>query len=83
MNAFIQVNNILPPLQSAYRKSHSTETTVTAVINDLLLELDNDKCCLMFMLDLSAAFDTVDHSLLIKDLIEIGLGTNITEWFKS
>ena len=83
MNAFIQVNNILPPMQSAYRKSHSTETTVTAVINDLLLELDNDKCCLMFMLDLSAAFDTVDHSLLIKDLIEIGLGTNITEWFKS
>ena len=83
LNKFLDENNILPSNQSAYQKFHSTESTVTGVLDDLLLEVDKSKICLVFMLDLSAAFDTVDHDLLLQDLSEIGLGVQTTEWFKS
>ena len=83
LNSFIHEQNILPSTQSAYRKLHSTESTVTTVLDDLLLELDKGKCCLVFMLDLSAAFDTVDHSMLIEDLKDIGIGSEVRDWFSS
>ena len=55
-----------PPLQSAYREHHSTETAIVKIMNDILLSLDKDMCVLLVMLDLSAVFDTVDHKLLFN-----------------
>ena len=83
LNKFLYDQKILPDMQSAYRELHSTETTVCAVIDDLLLNLDKGKCSILFLLDLSAAFDTVDHDALLQDLKNIGLGTNIVAWFSS
>ena len=64
----------LPECQSAYRSFHSTETSITAVICDAIQMLDEKKSGILMLLDLSAAFDTVVHSLLIEDLQEIGIG---------
>ena len=52
--------------QSAYRVDHSTETTVLSVVNNLLLSSDERKVSLIALLDLSAAFDTLDHSILLQ-----------------
>ena len=52
-------------LQSAYRCYHSTEIALMKISNNLLLEADNQKVILMGFLDLSAAFDTVDHCILL------------------
>ena len=54
--------------QSAYRKFHSVETTLLKIHNDLLLSLENKKVSALVLLDMSAAFDTVDHSLLLSRL---------------
>ena len=51
--------------QSAYRKNHSTETALVRVTNDIKLSLDNKKGTLLVLLDLSAAFDTIDHRILL------------------
>jgi hypothetical protein len=59
-------NKIGERLQSAYKCKHSTETALTKVFDELLLNLDNKNCVFLCLLDLSAAFDTVDHGLLIK-----------------
>ena len=54
---------LYPLLQSAYRKSHSTETALIKVQNDILMNMDHQQVTLLVLLDLSAAFDTIDHQV--------------------
>ena len=54
--------------QSVYRQFHSMETALTAVVNDILIALDQRKATFLVLLDLSATFDMVDHSILLKRL---------------
>ena len=53
------LNNLLSPLQSAYRPNHSTETALLKIFNGILTALDNNKISILTLLDLSAAFDTI------------------------
>lgn len=61
IQAFLDNNGSMTKMQSIYRRFHSTETAVTKVFNDLLLGQMSALC----LLDLTAAFDTVDHELLL------------------
>ena len=54
--------------QSAYKKHHSTETTLLNVKSDLLMNMDNQHVTLLVLLDLSAVFDTVSHDILLDRL---------------
>jgi hypothetical protein len=54
------------PLQSAYRAFHSTETAMTRVVNDLLVNVDSGSPSLLLSLDISAAFDTLNHERLLQ-----------------
>ena len=56
--------------QSAYKNSHSTETALVRVQNDILCAIDNNESTILLLLDSSAAFDTVDHSLLLSRLLD-------------
>ena len=78
-------NNLVTPMQSAYKKHHSTETLLVRIVNDLLIASDEKKSTVVLLLDLSAAFDTVDHQKLLSILYnEIGIcGMNVLKWFKS
>jgi len=55
----------MPHSQSAYCQYHSTETAVTYVYSDMLLAADNGQVTALCLLDLMAAFDTVNHRLLM------------------
>ena len=77
-------NNLFPQLQSAYRSHHSTETALLKVKNDLLMNMDKGHVSLFVLLDLSAAFDTVDHKILLKTLqMKLGVCCSALSWFKS
>ena len=65
---YLKTNSLLPDLQSAFRAHHSTETAVLKVMSDILLALDFGNLALLTLLDLSAAFDSVDHATLIQRL---------------
>ena len=71
--------------QSAYRQHHSTETALLRVCNDILRSLDSPGGeAILVLLDLTAAFDTIDHSLLLERLQRrFGLGGNVIKWFAS
>jgi hypothetical protein len=60
--------NMQEPLQSAYRKLHSTETALLRVSNDVRVALDHKEGTLVVLLDLSSAFDTIDHRILLSRL---------------
>ena len=59
---------LLPSRQSAYRARHSTETAIIAVHDEIVKAIDAGEVCALVLLDLSAAFDTVDHSTLLQVL---------------
>ena len=61
-------NHLLDTLQSAYKKAHSTEIALLRVQNDILTSTDQKRGTFLILLDLSAAFDTVDHDLLLSFL---------------
>ena len=70
--------------QSAYKQYHGTETALLRVNSDILISLDNGKITALILLDLSAAFDTVDHSILISRLHDyLGVQDLALDWCKS
>ncbi len=56
------------PFQSAYKSCHSTETALRYVQSDIYTAMDGQKVTALTLLDLSAAFDTIDHSILLDRL---------------
>ena len=76
-------NNLHEPFQSAYTNKYSTETALL-ISNDILRSLDNGKGLYMVLLDLSAAFDTIDHTVCLSRLQEdYGVTGGVAEWMQS
>ena len=80
---YMVTNDIFDVFQSAYRPAHSCETALVRIQNDILVSLDNRKSVILVLLVLSAAFDTVDHPLLLDQLYRIGIRGNAHRWMKS
>ena len=77
-------NSMFDPLQSAYRDKHYTETALIKVQNDILSALKAGSSAILLKLDLSAAFDTIDHDMLLSRLCNVyGITGNALDWFRS
>jgi hypothetical protein len=77
-------HDLLEPFQSAYKVHHSTETALLRVVNDLMTSCDEGRVSLLSLLDLSAAFDTLDHGILLRRLQKtFGLTETVLRWFHS
>ena len=67
VHAHLSEHDLYPLLQSAYRRArgHSTETALLKIYNDILMAMNRQEVVLLVLLDLRAAFDTVEHSVLL------------------
>ena len=66
-------NNILYSRQFGFQNGHSTDDVVVQLLDQILESLENNKCTLGVLIDLSKAFDTVDYSILLKKLKLYGI----------
>ena len=84
LTTYLIENKLMPVFQSAYRQNHSTETAVLQILSDVYDAADTGMVTLLAMLDLSAAFDTVDHQTLLQRLsCSYGLGGVVLGWIES
>ena len=84
LDGYLTVNKLYDPLQSAYRKLCSTETALVKVKNDIMVHLDQGNRVALLLLDMSAAFDTLNHSTLLNRFNEeFGIIGKPLKWFES
>ena len=84
LQSFLISHNIHETLQSGFKPAHSTETALLKVFNDLILTADSGSPAILVLLDLSAAFDTVDHRILLSRLEhQVGITGTALSWFTS
>ena len=84
LTSHININKLDNPHQSAYKPGHSTETALLSIKNEVHLSLARGEPTALVLLDLSAAFDTIDHSSLLRYLKSwFGLGGTVLKWFAS
>lgn len=79
ISEYVSNQNIIPPIQSGFRSSHSTATALIHIADDILHNTDEDKLTCLVLLDFSKAFDTLDHNLLCKKLLFFGFDEHSTE----
>ena len=84
LSTFRANNNLIDVFHSAYRAHHSVEPALLNVHNDLLQAMKCGKITLLVLLDLSAAFDTVDHSILLSRMNSyFGIRSVALDWCSS
>ena len=84
LHEYLRQHQLYEPMQSAYRPAHSVESALLKVYNDTLVAIDSGKEVALILLDLSAAFDTIDHRLIIQRLqSRYGISGVALDWFRS
>lgn len=80
---YLERNDILPTLQSGFRRHHSTATALVSVLDDVLHAQDDGKVTIMVLLDFSRAFDAINIGLLLAKLRFYGFEEAVVSWFAS
>ena len=84
LSTYLVENNLFPKFQSGFRKFHSTESALLRVMSDICSAIDKGHVALLSLLDVSAAFDTVDHAILLERLsTSCGLAGPACSWIGS
>ena len=83
LNEYLDTESLHCPVQSGYRPRHSCETLLVRMTDDILHEIEQGKVVTLILLDLSAAFDTIDHKILVKKLLaDFGITGKAKSWFE-
>ena len=82
LSNFLEDNNLLSPQQFGFRKSHSTVHPLTLFVNQISNALNNKNHAIAIFCDIKKAFDTVNHSILLKKLFNMGIRGTELLWFQ-
>src|SRR6218665_1722960 len=81
---YLEANNLIPAIQPGFRKGHSAETLLLRLLSDIYGAIDHSQLTLLALFDVGAAFDTVDHGILLERLrISFGVTGAFLCWLES
>ena len=84
LEEYLTANELYPKFQSAYRKGHSCETALLKIVTDIQECIAQKKMVALIALDLSSAFDTIDHNILLHKLErDYGISGSVLKWMRS
>lgn len=83
LTTYLENENILPVVQSGFRKRHGTDTALAHVIDDIITATDTGKVSALVLLDFSRAFDCISTELLIAKMSCYGVSRGVCDWFRS
>ncbi|KAF7239030.1 Potassium voltage-gated channel subfamily H member 6 [Varanus komodoensis] len=83
LQALLDETDYLDPFQSSFRPGNGTEPALVALYDDLCRERDRGSVSLLVLLDLSAAFNSINHGILLERLVGLGVGGTALQWFRS
>ena len=83
MMEFFENNNILSEYQFGFRKNHSTIDSIATLVDNILHSVNDGKVTLAAFIDFKKAFDTVNHNILLKKLLYMGIRGPILYWIKN
>ena len=83
LTSHLHLNNLVYLLQSGFRPQHSTQTLLLHCTDSWYKALDRKQFVGVIFLDISKAFDTVNHDLLLAKLSHLGLSPSTVTWFRS
>ena len=81
--SFFNSNNLISSKQVGFCPKLSTTSALTGFADEFLLHMESGELCGAVFLDLTKAFDTVDHDILLSKLSAIGVSFSTPQWFKS
>ena len=82
LSSYLEENKLLWNMQFGYRTKRSTEGAITLFLDNIRKEVDTGKLVGVVFFDLSKAFDSIDHEILLKKLRSLGTSGDATEWFR-
>ena len=83
LSSFLSINNIIVPSQYGFRENHSTIDAISELVGNVLRGFDGNAMTLTVMLDISKAFDTLNHRILLDKLAHYGIRGIALSWFGS
>ena len=83
LHSYLTANNLFDVYQSGFRANHSTESALLRVVNDLKINSDSSKVSILLLLDLTSAFDTLDHTILLQRLKHLGFHGTVLNWLST
>ncbi len=83
LKQFLNANNVLTNDQHGFRSNRSTDTAIFSFLNDILVALNQKEIPVGLFLDLSKAFDIIDHHILLTKLEMLGIRGIAGQWIKS
>jgi hypothetical protein len=83
LTEYLEMNNLLNPHQSAYRTYHSCESSILFIQSIIFTAMDTGLVALLVLIDLSAAFDTVNHEILLTKMGKLGIKDDALAWCRN